>query len=636
MRNRQLIQSLIELSKTANHDDILDKITQAFSEAYSPSLVFVGVLVDSHAELIEGHAAFRGENPSEPWVYCMTDQPCALVYQGHKVSIPCDVQKNFIKKEGSGLESFLGLPINHPTEGTLAHFAVYDSQPNHFDDIKEETLCLLQTLIEREYWRIHAMRSERVIKQFSDLEIGIHRTETATGKLLEMNPYLSEKTGLKVNIKEPVSIWSMDLQCSPDQIKNNAYAKSLSNETLYRQSNDHEFPVEVRSVLNPADNLMNEHWVSIVLDQTERLSKEKQLRLALEEVEARQEQQKQFFAVVGHELRTPIASINMLLKDESLPREEIDLYLKSTASNLLDVLEDLRFIGEPQKRVVQFKTAKPELIIEAVGGSLQGLLLQNRQQLTLNLESTLQFLLPTQAIRQICTNLIKNAAIHSGGQNIAVSLKQVSTNNNLQIVVEDDGKGIPDDSIEELFKPFNRGKTDAEGTGLGLYIVKEIANAIDATLTCSKSELGGAKFTLEFAANVPKDKTKTRETGSISLANQRILIAEDNKTLQLLTQKILSNIGAHVEVADNGQEALELTNRVDFDLVITDLNMPEMNGIELIEQLKEQDFNGTSLGCTATVNDSETQQMIEKGAKGVITKPISLDLIEQALYSQQD
>jgi CheY-like chemotaxis protein len=91
-----------------------------------------------------------------------------------------------------------------------------------------------------------------------------------------------------------------------------------------------------------------------------------------------------------------------------------------------------------------------------------------------------------------------------------------------------------------------------------------------------------------------------------------------------------------VEVADNGQEALELTNRVDFDLVITDLNMPEMNGIELIEQLKEQDFNGTILGCTATVNDSETQQMIEKGAKGVITKPISLDLIEQALYSQQD
>ena len=631
MRNRQLIHSLIELSKTANHDDILDKITQAFSEAYSPSLVFVGVLVDSHADLIEGHAAFRGETPSEPWVYCMTDQPCALVYQGKTVSIPCDVQKDFIKKEGSGLESFLGLPINHPTEGTLAHFAVYDSQPNHFDDIKEETLCLLQTLIEREYWRIHAIRAERVIEQFSDLDIGIHRTETATGKLLEMNPYLSEKTGLKVNVKEPVPIWSMDLLCSEEQIKNNVYAKNVSSETLYRQSNDREFPVEVRSVLNPSDSLMNEHWVSVVLDQTERVSREKKLKLALEQLEAKQEQQKQFFAVVGHELRTPIASINMLLQDETIPKEEIDLYLKSTARNLLDVLEDLRFIGEPHKRTIQFKTASPEFIIHNICGSLQGLLLQNKQQLTLNLESTDQFVLPSQAIRQICTNLIKNAAIHSGGQNIVVSLKQINTNNHLQIVVEDDGKGIPDDSVEELFKPFNRGNTDADGTGLGLYIVKEIANAIDAKLDYSSSELGGAKFTLNFAAQKPEVKTSTHKTGTFSLADKRILIAEDNKTIQLLTQKMLSNIGAHVDVADNGRDALELTKREDFDLVITDLNMPEMNGIELIEQLTKQGFKGTILGCTAAITGKESQQMTDKGAKEVIAKPISLDQLELAL-----
>ncbi|NRP47275.1 MULTISPECIES: hypothetical protein [unclassified Marinobacterium] len=364
MRNRHLINRLIELSKTADHHDILSKITQAFSEAYSPSLVFVGVLVDSHAELIEGHAAFRGEEPSEPWVYCMTDQPCALVYKGKKVSIPCDVQKDFIKKEGSGLESFLGLPINHPTAGTLAQFAVYDSQPNHFDDIKEETLCLLQTLIEREYWRIHALRAERVVDLFSDLEIGIHRTETATGKIVEINPYLSEKTGIKINAQQAVPIWEMDLLSSENQIKNRVFDQNLSHESLYKLDDDRQFPVEVRTICNPADSLMNEHWVSVVLDQTERLAREKELRLALEQLKAKQEQQKQFFAVVGHELRTPIASINMLLKDESIPREEIDTYLKSTASNLLDVLEDLRFIGEPEKRVVQFKTATPESIIQ--------------------------------------------------------------------------------------------------------------------------------------------------------------------------------------------------------------------------------------------------------------------------------
>ena len=631
MRNRHLINRLIELSKTADHHDILNKITQAFSEAYSPSLVFVGVLVDSHAELIEGHAAFRGEEPSEPWVYCMTDQPCALVYKGKEVSIPCDVQKDFIKKEGSGLESFLGLPINHPTAGTLAHFAVYDSQPNHFDDIKEETLCLLQTLIEREYWRIHALRAERLVDLFSDLEIGIHRTETATEKIVEINPYLSEKTGVKINAQQAVPIWSMDLLSSENQIKNRVYDQSLSHESLYKLNDDQEFPVEVRTICNPADSLMSEHWVSVVLDQTERLAREKELRLALEQLKAKQEQQKQFFAVVGHELRTPIASINMLLKDESIPREEIDTYLKSTASNLLDVLEDLRFIGAPEKRVVQFKTATPESIIQGVCASLHGLLLQRQQQLTLSLHECGQFALPVQAIRQICTNLIKNASIHSGGHQIAVSLTQASDQNLLQIVVEDDGVGIPKESLEDLLKPFNRGKTDADGTGLGLYIVKEIANAIEAKLDYSTSELGGAKFILEFAANEPEIKNSSQIRDSINFSDMRILIAEDNKTLQLLTQKMLSKVGAHVEVADNGREALQLVQRDSFDLVITDLNMPEMNGLELIEQLTKQDFKGTILGCTAAITGKETDQMINKGAKEVITKPISLDQIEQAL-----
>ena len=631
MRNRQLIDRLIELSKTADHHDILNKITQAFSEAYSPSLVFVGVLVDSHAELIEGHAAFRGEEPSEPWVYCMTDQPCAMVYKGKEVSIPCDVQKDFIKKEGSGLESFLGLPINHPTAGTLAHFAVYDSQPNHFDDIKEETLCLLQTLIEREYWRIHALRAERLVDLFSDLEIGIHRTETATEKIVEINPYLSEKTGVKINAQQAVPIWSMDLLSSENQIKNRVYDQSLSHESLYKLNDDQEFPVEVRTICNPADSLMSEHWVSVVLDQTERLAREKELRLALEQLKAKQEQQKQFFAVVGHELRTPIASINMLLKDESIPREEIDTYLKSTASNLLDVLEDLRFIGAPEKRVVQFKTATPESIIQGVCASLHGLLLQRQQQLTLSLHECGQFALPVQAIRQICTNLIKNASIHSGGHQIAVSLTQASDQNLLQIVVEDDGVGIPKESLEGLLKPFNRGKTDADGTGLGLYIVKEIANAIEAKLDYSTSELGGAKFILEFAANEPEIKNSSQIRDSINFSDMRILIAEDNKTLQLLTQKMLSKVGAHVEVADNGREALQLVQRDSFDLVITDLNMPEMNGLELIEQLTKQDFKGTILGCTAAITGKETDQMINKGAKEVITKPISLDQIEQAL-----
>lgn len=142
------------------------------------------------------------------------------------------------------------------------------------------------------------MRAERVVDLFSDLEIGIHRTETATGKIVEINPYLSEKTGIKINAQQAVPIWEMDLLSSENQIKNRVFDQNLSHESLYKLDDDREFPVEVRTICNPADSLMNEHWVSVVLDQTERLAREKELRLALEQLKAKQEQQKQFFAVV--------------------------------------------------------------------------------------------------------------------------------------------------------------------------------------------------------------------------------------------------------------------------------------------------------------------------------------------------
>ena len=144
----------------------------------------------------------------------------------------------------------------------------------------------------------------------------------------------------------------------------------------------------------------------------------------------------------------------------------------------------------------------------------------------------------------------------------------------------------------------------------------------------------GSRFTLTIPINemdsTPLHDEAESERVCYSLEGAKILLAEDNPTLQLLTKNILEKQGAVVNAASNGKLALDSFNEGVYDLVISDIFMPEIDGYGLAKALRDAEFNGPIIGLTAATIGDETEQMLEAGADRVIPKPLAIEALKAA------
>ena len=364
---------------------------------------------------------------------------------------------------------------------------------------------------------------------------------------------------------------------------------------------------------------------------------QKENRDLAQQLENQLEKQREMFAVIGHELRTPVAAISMVGRDADFDAVSAREQIVEISENLLAVLEDLRVVVAPE-RALETKNQErcdPVRTINRALHPLSQLMKQNSVELRLSInkpEGT-EFLLHAQPLRQVVTNLTKNATIHSGGGVVQVSFDYETDADGTtfgSLIVEDDGRGIPETLREQVFEPFSRGDTESEGSGLGLFIVKEIAELMDGTLDYSTSELGGACFTLTFPMK-PIEVEERSKASAVSLKGLRILLAEDDAMLRMLTEKSLGKLGAQIASYDNGQKALAAFEADQFDLVLTDLMMPMMNGHELTKSLRDLGAKIPIIGVTAAVIGDETDEWLKDGANAFISKPITPEKLQNAL-----
>jgi len=244
-----------------------------------------------------------------------------------------------------------------------------------------------------------------------------------------------------------------------------------------------------------------------------------------------------------------------------------------------------------------------------------------------------------QALRQKITNLTKNAAIHADADTVWVDLQAQPKGDDkidLTLIVEDNGKGIPEGLREAVFGAFSRGDTRADGTGLGLYITRELAEKLGGTVEYFESKKGGAGFRVEFTLDlhldaIGQEKDLDEAVIPVALQGKRILFAEDQKTLQLLTSILLKDAGAEVVVCDNGKQALEAFRVGEFDIVLTDLMMPEMCGDELIRHIRADGFTGQVVALTAATIGKETEKLLEVGADAVLNKPVDIHAMKRTI-----
>ena len=361
------------------------------------------------------------------------------------------------------------------------------------------------------------------------------------------------------------------------------------------------------------------------IDITEQINRKRELETLLE-------RQRSMFAILGHELRTPTAAISMLAKDTASPKDLLLDQIHDVTEGLLTVLEDLRVVIAPD-RAAEYKpvSKSPKDIIERAIRPLSPL--AHQQGVSLVYESNLDDGLHQvyeQLLRQSVTNLVKNAIVHSKGTQIQVNLALNSEYSEAILTVEDDGVGLPSHMIETMYEPFIKGDDSAEGSGIGLFVAKEMAERMQGELAYSTSSLGGAKFTLTFPAERAQ-QAESRATIRADLTGLRVLLAEDDLLIRTLTHQTLGRAGAQVEVAENGKVALEKFEYGQFDFVLTDIMMPELDGFGLTRAIRQQDKKTPIIALTAAVLGEETDRIQNLGATAVLYKPIDLNRLMETL-----
>ena len=347
----------------------------------------------------------------------------------------------------------------------------------------------------------------------------------------------------------------------------------------------------------------------------------------------RQEKQSQVFSIIGHELRTPLASIRMMFDEIELQTfEPYGPQILHTHDAVMGILDDLKIVTQPDRVRENNKSVDaPSMIAERTVSSLSKYLHEQNFNVHISYDngSNQPVEVNSGALRQVITNLVKNAALHSQGTDAWVSLTSSRGAGLLNLIlrVEDNGKGIPKEQRGRIFDAFGRGETTADGTGLGLYIIKELSGMLAGDIEYFDSDRGGAGFKLHCSLPVvSKHLIQEGEATPTSnlLKGKNVLFAEDQLTLQALTKSLLIKQGASPAVANNGVEALELFGTQEFDVVLTDAMMPDMDGYALSKALRQRGFKGPIVAITAAVIGEETENLLASGVDIVMTKPINI------------
>jgi CheY-like chemotaxis protein/anti-sigma regulatory factor (Ser/Thr protein kinase) len=284
----------------------------------------------------------------------------------------------------------------------------------------------------------------------------------------------------------------------------------------------------------------------------------------------------------------------------------------------------------------EFKNVLIDELLSSMVSNLSGLAVRSGVELTADLSNLTGESVHIQSslVRQVVANLIKNAIIHSGGNKVQLSasgeLKGDCTKA-LTIRISDNGRGIAETDVDKLFEAYQRGDTSADGTGLGLFVCKEIVTMMGGDLRYETSEQGGAEFVIELLVNLSNQNNEPPVLIENPLEGMRVLMAEDNNVIQMLTAKMLKKQGATVVVNSDGQQALDAYAEGAFDLVMSDIFMPELDGYGLVKGLRERGYTGPIVGLTAATIGTETDLMLEAGADIVISKPIELPKLQTFL-----
>lgn len=414
--------------------------------------------------------------------------------------------------------------------------------------------------------------------------------------------------------------------------------------------------------------------LGVSFDITERKKMEEDLKIAKEKAEASNRAKSQFLAVVNHELRTPLASIVGLvdfLKQVDLPaREEQNIIeaIENCTRHLLGLVNDVLDVSklEAGKYNVRHNVVNVSSLIQEVQGIVNSLAVNKGLELRVNImpNTPESVLTDVRIVRQILINLLGNAIKFTDSGHITIQVKPVSTmvdqRVRLEFSVIDTGTGIPEDKLNVIFEPFQQlegpytRQSSRSGTGLGLTIVEKLTALVNGKINVTSEPGIGSTFSITCDFEVRDHSIPNATDTQVHIArpvnrltpfkvkakaklrrSPRVLLIEDDPIVQYVHTKMLIDMGCDVDAVSNGHDALQKLD--DHHLIFADISLPDINGFEVIKQIRELTAAQNHIpiiALTVYTGKEERAACLDAGADEFASKPITAQQLEKMIYQQ--
>jgi len=360
-----------------------------------------------------------------------------------------------------------------------------------------------------------------------------------------------------------------------------------------------------------------------------------------------------FLAMMSHEIRTPmngVLGVADLLRDKLTDPEQKKLLdvLTGSGESLLRIINDILDFSKIEAEKLELRPGAFEL--NGLLSEIQALLGLQAGEKHIRFVVDAEPALPRtvmgdrQRLSQVLLNLGSNAVKFTDRGEVRLAVRRIQAapgTCHIEFSMQDTGIGIGADSLPRLFTPFEQvadGRPHRDGgTGLGLVISQKLVRLMGGEISVSSEPGKGSTF--RFALDLPV----TEGFSSVNVATQAIrtealsfLVAEDNAVNQMIIVAMLRQLGHSVTVAANGRQALEALARSDFDVVLMDCNMPELDGLEATRQLRAgaagvRDAHVAVIALTANAMDGDRERCLAAGMDDFLSKPVSVQALRQAI-----
>ncbi len=378
---------------------------------------------------------------------------------------------------------------------------------------------------------------------------------------------------------------------------------------------------------------------------------------AKKELEESMSVKEQFLAKMSHEIRTPmnaIVGLSEIMIEGNLTHEQQECMdaIMLSSHNLLSIINDILDFSRLSSGKVELESIpfKPSEVIEGVLSTVGFTAIRKGITLSVNADPTKlpEYVLgDSLRLRQILLNLVSNSIKFTETGRVTVTEELIAQENEkatLRFVVEDTGIGIPEDRISTIFDSFTQASNETSrkygGSGLGLTIVKQLAELHEGSVSVNSTLGKGSSFVvtlqyevatgIEHRAEEPHSPEQEK-----SLDGMRILLAEDNEMNQMLARRVFEKWNFELDIAANGKEAVKKLAAEHYDLILMDVQMPEMDGYAatryIRSQMPEEKSRIPIIAMTAHAIVGEAERCISLGMNDYISKPFNRNVLYEKI-----